>query len=158
MSQRFVLPEVCTRYQLNGGESLNIGQRICTENGFHSATLQHDGNFVVKSADGDVTVCAKNMLLLCAKTGRYHVVSFQFATMTSNASEVRFSEEGQVILRDDFGNVVYESRRFCVGSNNCKLAIDPVSRLLAIYSNKTGNMIHSFYLKGKRTNKNLILK
>ena len=38
------------------GESLEKGEVLCSEDGFAFAMIQQDGNFVVKTVNGDITV------------------------------------------------------------------------------------------------------
>ena len=65
--------------------------------------------------------------------------------MTTSADSVIFTHTGNLEIKDDNDVMLWESETRC--GDDCYLAID-VSGLLAIFSDDTHRIIHSFYVFG----------
>ena len=73
----------------------------------------------------------------------------KFATMTTTAVRLQLSRRSRIFLTNSSGDRVYETPKYCLKEiGRCKLAIDPVSGLLSLYSVKSGKIVHSFFVKG----------
>ena len=78
-----------------------------------------------------------------------HSDTFKFATMTTTAVRLQLSRRSRIFLTDSSEDLVYESPEYCVNlRGRCKLAIDPESGLLSLFSVKSGKIVHSFFVNG----------